>query len=60
MDGHTSEGQCSDVNLELSLESQKQRGVPIVAQGLMNPTYIQEDLGLIPGLSQWVKDLAVL
>ena len=30
--------------------------VPIVAQQLTNPTSIHEDPGLIPGLSQWVKD----
>ena len=30
-----------------------------MAQGLMNPTSIQEDLGLIPSLAQWVGDLAL-
>ena len=33
-------------------------GVPFVAQRLTNPTRIHEDVGLIPGLNLWVKDLA--
>ena len=33
-------------------------GVPVVAQWLKNPTCTHEDVGLIPGLNQWVKDLA--
>ena len=33
--------------------------VRVLAQWLTNPTSIQEDVGSIPGLSQWVKDLAL-
>ena len=35
-------------------------GVPIVTQWVMNPTGILGDANLIPGLTQWVKDPALL
>ena len=41
-----------------SIENNEILGVPIVAQCVKNPTSIHK--GLIPGLVQWVKDLALL
>ena len=34
-------------------------GVPFGAQQLTNPTRIHEDVGLLPGLTQWFKDPAL-
>ena len=32
-------------------------GVPILAQWLTNPASTYEDVGSIPGLAQWIKDV---
>ena len=34
-------------------------GFPLVAQQVKDPTSIREDADLIPGLAQWVQDLAL-
>ena len=44
----------------LNSNKEQRRGVPIVAQWVMNPTRNQEVAGSIPGIAQWVKDPALL
>ena len=39
--------------------SKFQKGVPIVAQWVTNPTCIHKDAGLIPSFIHWVKDLVL-
>ena len=38
----------------------KKIGVPVVAQQLTNLTSIHEDVGSIPGLTQWIEGLVLL
>ena len=43
---------CLDINLKIG-------GSSHCGAAEMNPTCAHEDAGLIPGLAQWVKDLAL-
>ena len=40
-------------------KEKRKKGVPVVAQWLTNPTRNYEVGGSIPGLAQWLKDLAL-
>ena len=46
-------------NVEKSLNNERPLGIPIVAQWVKNPTSIHDEEVLIPGLTQWVKDLVL-
>ena len=53
------DGKCVSVLFEIIVNISIALGVPFVAQRLMNPTRIHEDADSIPGLAQWVKELAL-
>ena len=50
----------SESDSEFNLGKESTRGVAIMAQWLMSPISIHKDMGLIPGLTQQVKDPALL
>ena len=60
-EGYLSIWLCPGLSLsgaELHGNQNSNRGVPIVAQRIQNPTRNPEVVGSVPGLAQWVKDPA--
>ena len=54
---------CSQAQLmgkSVQKGKKEKKGVPVVAQWLMNPTRNPEVVGSIPGLAHWIEDPALL
>ena len=51
---------ATTISKEQETINKKIMGVPVMAQWLTNLTRNYEVVGLIPGLAQWAKDLALL
>ena len=47
------------MSVHVSFQETACLGVPLVAQQVENLTGILDDMGLIPGLAQWVKDFVL-
>ena len=54
------QGEARTVYLTKAFFKYEAAGDPIVAQWVMNPNSIHEDVGSIPGPIQWVKNLVLL
>ena len=50
---------CCGCSHKIEKKSKICYGVPVVVQQVTNLTAIHEGVGLIPGLTQWVKDPAL-
>ena len=55
---NSAQSSCSINTLKTSLELGVGE-VPVVAQRVKNPIGIHEEVGSIPGLTQWVNDLVL-
>ena len=56
---HTHTHICSHTRTHMYTHTHTHTGIPVVAQRVKNSTSILEDVGLIPGLAQWVKGSGV-